>query len=312
LPTGIVHTDLFIRHDTGYGHPESPKRYEAVMQALHRAEFVDRLAWLRPRAAEIGELLLCHTNRYIDQARRDILDDLGHLTTGDTTVSRDSWEAALHAAGGVCAAVDAVMESRVKNAFCVVRPPGHHATPSRGMGFCIFNNVAIAARYAQARYGLGKVLIADWDVHHGNGTQDIFYEDDSVFFFSTHQWPWYPGTGARDETGHGKGLGTTMNRPFPAGSGRAEIVGAFSEDLCAATRQFKPDLILISAGFDSREGDPLGGFQLTDEDFADLTHLMLDYADEFAEGRVVSVLEGGYQLEGLASAAKAHCRTLAG
>jgi acetoin utilization deacetylase AcuC-like enzyme len=234
------------------------------------------------------------------------------LTTGDTTISDGSWEAALNAAGGACVAVDAVMASQVKNAFCVLRPPGHHATPSRGMGFCIFNNVAIAARYAQSRHGIGKVLIADWDVHHGNGTQEIFYEDDSVFFFSTHQWPWYPGSGGRDEIGHGKGLGTTMNRPFPAGAGRTEIVGAFSEDLCSAARAFKPELVLISAGFDSREGDPLGGFLLTDEDFADLTRLMLDLAHEFAHDRVVSMLEGGYHLEGLASAVQAHCRTLAG
>jgi acetoin utilization deacetylase AcuC-like enzyme len=236
---------------------------------------------------------------------------MSFLSTGDTPISDGSWDAALHAAGGACEAVDQVLARDLKNAFCVLRPPGHHATPNRGMGFCVFNNVAVAARYAQQQHGIGKVLIVDWDVHHGNGTQDIFYDDDSVFFYSTHQWPWYPGTGARDETGSGSGLGTTKNRPCRAGSGRREITGAFEEDMPGILKEFRPELVLISAGFDSRRGDPLGGLQLEDEDFADLTRLMLEIADEYAEGRVVSLLEGGYALEGLAAASLAHCRALA-
>jgi acetoin utilization deacetylase AcuC-like enzyme len=178
------------------------------------------------------------------------------------------------------------------------------------MGFCIFNNAAVAAKYAQQRYGIGKVLILDWDVHHGNGTQDAFYDDDSVFFFSAHQWPWYPGTGSRDETGTGRGLGTTMNCPLGAGSGRKQIMGVFERNLVPAVEKFKPELVLISAGFDSRDGDPLGGFHLSDQDFIDLTQLALDLGEQYAEGRVVSVLEGGYDLNGLALAATAHCHAL--
>jgi acetoin utilization deacetylase AcuC-like enzyme len=217
---------------------------------------------------------------------------------------------ALEAAGGVLNAVDMVAGGKVKNAFCAVRPPGHHATAVRGMGFCVFNNVAVAARYAQKKHGLARVLIADWDVHHGNGTQDIFYNDGSVFFFSTHQSPWYPGTGAAGETGEGSGKGATMNCPFPAGSGRAEVLGVFRERLMPAMDSFRPELVVISAGFDSRAGDPLGQFRLTDEDFADLTRMLMDVADKHAGGRVVSVLEGGYSLTGLAAGVAAHVKTL--
>jgi acetoin utilization deacetylase AcuC-like enzyme len=251
-----------------------------------------------------------HTPSYIQLAEREIRAGRRELSTGDTQVSARSYDVALAAAGAVLNAVDVVVTGTAANAFCAVRPPGHHARPEQGMGFCIFNNVAIAARYAQRHHGLGKVLIADWDVHHGNGTQDTFYEDGSVFFFSTHQWPWYPGTGPASETGNGAGKGTTMNRPFPAGSGRAEIFKVFAEDLRRAADAFQPDLVLISAGFDSRVGDPLGDFTLTDADFTALTRLLLEIAGEHAGGRLVSVLEGGYNLSGLAPAVAAHVETL--
>ena len=310
LPTGIVFEDLFTLHDTGRGHPESPGRYKAVMSALLKSDFAKSLQRLQPRAATDDDVIRCHFKKYVETAKRDIRSGARVLSTGDTAICRDSLKAALHAAGGACTAVDAVAKEKAKNVFCIVRPPGHHATPNRGMGFCIFNNAAVAARYAQKRHQLEKVLIVDWDVHHGNGTQDIFYEDGSVFFFSTHQSPWYPGTGKKDETGHRMGKGTTLNRPFPAGTGRKEIVGAFQDDLVPAANRFKPDLVIISAGFDSRLGDPLGRFRLTDDDFVELTGIVLDIAKEHAQGRVISILEGGYNLDGLASAATAHCRRL--
>ncbi len=208
------------------------------------------------------------------------------------------------------AAVEAVVKGEAQTAFCLVRPPGHHATRDKGMGFCVLNNIALAAQYARRRLGIERVLIVDWDVHHGNGTQDIFYGDGGVFVFNTHQSPLYPGTGAARETGEGAGKGTTLNCPFPAGSGRAEILGAFETKLVPAMEIFRPELVLISAGFDSRGGDPLGGFKLTDQDFADLTRLVRSMADQTAEGRVVSLLEGGYDLSGLASAAAAHVRAM--
>jgi acetoin utilization deacetylase AcuC-like enzyme len=214
------------------------------------------------------------------------------------------------AAGCALAAVESVVKGDAKTAFGLIRPPGHHASADRGMGFCIVNNIALAARHAQRRLGIGRVAIVDWDVHHGNGTQDIFYADGNVFFFSTHQSPWYPGTGRASETGEGEGKGTTLNCPLPAGSGRAEIFECFEKKLLPEMEKFRPELVLISAGFDSRVGDPLGQFLLTDADFADLTRIVRGFADKHAQGRVVSVLEGGYSLGGLASAAVAHVSAL--
>jgi acetoin utilization deacetylase AcuC-like enzyme len=265
---------------------------------------------IQARDATGDDLLRVHSEAYIERARRDCLDGGGELSTGDTAVCEASYDAALRAAGGVLAGVDAVMAGTCRNAFCAVRPPGHHATPDRGMGFCIFNNVAIAARYLQRRHGLKRILIADWDVHHGNGTQETFYRDPTVFFFSTHQWPLYPGTGAASERGVGDGMGYTMNVPVAAGSGRQEIVGAFRERLVPAMTRFRPEFVLVSAGFDSRMGDPLGGLLLTDDDFAELTEILMEIAGVFAQGRLVAVLEGGYSLDGLALACEAHVRAL--
>jgi acetoin utilization deacetylase AcuC-like enzyme len=280
------------------------------MDELKRAGLLEKLQRLAPRAVTGADLELAHEVDYLRRAEHDILSGASQLSTGDTSVCEASWDVARLAVGCALAAVDAVMDGKVANAFCAVRPPGHHATADRGMGFCVLNNVAIAARHAQRRHGIGRVLIVDWDVHHGNGTQDIFYEDGSVFFFSTHQSPWYPGTGRANETGSGAGKGTTLNCPLPAGSGRAEIFPAFEEKLVPAMEQFRPDFVLISAGFDSRVGDPLGDFHLSDRDFVDLTKIMRGIADRYAKSRVVSLLEGGYNLGGMASAVAAHVGAL--
>ncbi len=310
LKTGLVADSGMLAHDTGPGHPEQPARYSAVMDRLHFTGLFDFLPHIDPRLATVEQLALVHTPAYIALAEREVKQHHEQLSTGDTSISEESFDAALRAAGCVLAATDAVLQATVNNAFCVVRPPGHHASQARGMGFCLFNNVAVAARYAQAQYGLERIAIIDWDVHHGNGTQDVFYEDPSVLFFSTHQHPWYPGTGIASETGVGDGVGTTINCPFPAGAGRREILGAFQQVLLPKVKEFRPELIFISAGFDSRVNDPLGQFLLTDEDFVDLTRVLLEAAHQHAGGRVVSLLEGGYNLSGLASASAAHVRAL--
>jgi acetoin utilization deacetylase AcuC-like enzyme len=294
------------QHDTGPGHPEQIARWDAAVQGLA----AHRVTTPKPRAATDDELALCHAPAYIRIAKHDVESGRPSLSTGDTDINRHSFEAATRATGLCLTAVDEVFAKRTARAFCVVRPPGHHAGPARGMGFCLFNTIAVAARYAQKKHGAARVLIADWDVHHGNGTQDIFYRDPSVFFFSTHQSPWYPGTGDADERGDGPGEGTTLNCPFPAGAGKGEIVPAFTQLLAPAMDRFKPDLVLISAGFDSRAGDPLGHFRLTDEDFTELTNRMRDLAEKHAGGRLISVLEGGYNLTGLTKAVTAHAAAL--
>ena len=308
--TGLLADPLYKLHIPGPGHPERPARYDAVLAALDAAGLTTRMPRIPPRAAAEDELAACHTRKYIDLVKHEAACRYEALSTGDTPLGNGSLDTALQAVGGVLNAVDAVVERRAQNAFCVVRPPGHHANASRGMGFCVFNNVALAARYAQKKHGVARILICDWDVHHGNGTQDIFYSDPSVFFFSTHQWPLYPGTGRANESGEGDGYGTTMNFPFPAGSGRREILGAVEQSLMPAMKEFRPELVLISAGFDSRVGDLLGQFTLNDDDFADLTADLMQIADETAGGRIVSVLEGGYSLDGLATASAAHVHRL--
>jgi len=244
------------------------------------------------------------------KACQDCGDEVRHLDIGDMPISARTYEAAVAAVGGVLAAAQAVAEGKVKNAFCAIRPPGHHALREKPMGFCLFNNIAIAARFLQKKHKLAKILIVDWDVHHGNGTQDAFYSDGTVMYFSTHLSPFYPRTGEAAETGEGAGKGLILNVPLARGAGDAEVLKAYEEKLRPAALAFKPDFVLISCGFDSHVNDTLGQLAITSEGFGKMTRIVKEIAAASAKGRVVSMLEGGYTLDNLASASEVHLRTL--
>jgi len=305
----IYHSE-YLLHDAGAMHPERPDRLRAIMTHLDETALLKEFVQITPEAADESWITKIHPPEYVRLIERASAQAPAALDP-DTRVSKDSFRVAKLAVGGALAAVDAVMEGRAQSAFAAVRPPGHHASATRAMGFCLFNNVAIAARYVQEKYGLKRVLIVDWDVHHGNGTQDLFYSDPTVLFFSTHQYPHYPGTGAEGETGEGPGKGTKINAPMPAGAGDKEVIRAFREKLVPAAEKFQPEFVLISAGFDGHQRDPLAHLQLTEEGFAELTRIVLEIAQRFAGGRVVSLLEGGYDLEGLSRSVEAHLRVLA-
>lgn len=314
-PTRYITDAIYLEHDGGPGHPEQPARLQAIERQLKSLCLWELLEHAPARDATEDEIARCHERAYIagvkrasEQAARGPL--LRVPLNSDTACSEHSWVAALRAAGAVLSACEAVVGGRSPNAFCAVRPPGHHARPAAAMGFCLFGNVAIAARHCQQALGCEKIAIVDWDVHHGNGTQEIFYEDPTVLFVSTHQYPHYPGSGARSETGEGPGAGTTVNLPFAAGAGADEILPALREVLCGRAREFDPDLVLISAGFDSCAGDPLGEFKLEPEDFRQLTLLVRELADACCGGRIVSVLEGGYDLTRLGPCVEAHIEGL--
>lgn len=313
MTTAIIHHPIYEKHDTGHGHPETAERYRNIMKALQSDEQLwSALGEITPEKASQGLVQAAHTKELFKRAENAFANGLDRLDA-DTTISMKSFDAALFAAGGAIAGVDAVMQGGARNAFAAVRPPGHHATAEHTMGFCIFNNVAVAARYAQNNYKeIDRVAIIDWDVHHGNGTQGIFYTDPTVFFFSMHQYPWYPGTGTRGETGHGRGLGTTLNVPVKAFTKAKDQTAAFEAAIGEMAAKMKPDMIFISAGFDAHMTDPLGQLQLEDPDFAALTKTVMQWADDACGGRVVSCLEGGYNLETLGETVRTHVTALSG
>jgi acetoin utilization deacetylase AcuC-like enzyme len=311
LPTGWVFHPDYLKHDSGPDHPESKKRLSALVAHLEKKGLLTQLKSIQPHPASVESIEAVHDPSHVRKVET-LCEQGGGMLDPDTYVGPESYGAALMAAGGVMAAVDAVMNKKVKNAFCAVRPPGHHAERNRAMGFCIFNNVAVGARYVQKRWGLGKVLIVDWDVHHGNGTQSIFWDDPTVLYFSTHQFPYYPGTGSENEVGGGEGEGFTFNMPMYAGSGDLEYVEAFENILYPLALKFSPEFILISAGFDGHQDDPLAAIELSEAGYKKLTQVIVKLASKSCDDRLVSVLEGGYNLRSLSVSAEKHIRALMG
>lgn len=295
--TAVVWDERYLKHETGAWHPERPERLLAIRRVLDESAVGKKLIRLDPREATIEEISLIHDLEYVKKiektAGREVQLD------ADTAASPGSWEAARLAVGGLLNSVDAVFDGRASNAFAFVRPPGHHAERDRAMGFCLFNNVAIAAEYALREKGCRRVAVIDYDVHHGNGTQWAFYDRDDVFYLSMHRYPFYPGTGARREEGKGKGRGYTLNIPFSGGQGDDEYLLAFEKEILPAVGQYRPDLVLVSAGYDAHRLDPLGGMNVTAEGFSRMTAGILDVATKSCEGRAIFVLEGGYSLEAL-------------
>jgi len=299
-PTGLVYDPVFLDHDAGWGHPERRQRLEEIVARLEQSGLRDELVDIGVRNADHRWLEEVHHSQYPELVRQVCERGMSMLPTGDTNVCPDSYDIALKAAGGTLAACDAILDGTVANAFCAVRPPGHHATHGGGMGFCVFNNVAVAARYLQRHHGLERIAILDWDVHHGNGTQDIFYEDPTVLFCSTHLWPFYPGTGQSTEEGAGDGIGTTVNIPMSFGDGDHDILDAFDRVFREAVVDFDPDFVLVSAGYDAHREDLLGQMTVTDTGFQRLAAIVKELAEECCEGRLLATLEGGYTVGTLA------------
>jgi len=306
MPTLYYHHSAGLNHLTGQGHPERPDRLRAIAEGLAHEKF-DTLVRHEAPIGDFDTVALCHSHEYIDELR-DISPKEGMVyLDGDTCMSPGSLEAALRAVGGSVAAVDAVMTNTGTNAFVGTRPPGHHAETARPMGFCFFDSAAIAARYAQRKYGIARAAVVDFDVHHGNGSQEIFWSDGSVMYASTHQMPLFPGTGSTQERGEDD---TIVNAPLRAGNGGREFREAFDLAILPRLEAFAPELIVISAGFDAHWRDPLGSLELREEDYAWVTRKLMEIADRSAQGRIVSVLEGGYDLQGLRDSVAVHIATL--
>lgn len=306
--TVFFQSQFFLQHETG-NHPECSDRLKSIFDLLSTQKISDLKRIDNQRNATIHELQLVHSPEYLNEIKQFCTEGGGRVES-DTVVSLHSYEVACHAAGCALEAVKQVLEGHTQRAFCAIRPPGHHALVDQAMGFCLLNNVAIAARHAIEQYQLRRVLIVDWDVHHGNGTQDIFYEDENIHFFSVHRAPFYPGTGAANETGVGKGLGTVWNLPLSFGVFRDDYFSRFERMLVDAAQRCRPELILISAGFDAHREDPVGSLGLESDDFGELTRIVLNTANEYCEGRVVSLLEGGYNPQKLAESTASHLTAL--
>ncbi|MBN1652378.1 MAG: histone deacetylase [Deltaproteobacteria bacterium] len=310
MPVGLIYDPIFLKHDTG-AHVENRNRLIATVDLLRACSLLEKLVKIEPRLATQEELLLVHSEKHVERVR-SCSEGGGCWLDGDTYASPESYEVALYAVGGVLNGLQAVMEGTVDSAFALVRPPGHHATEQRAMGFCLFNNIAIAAKYALERYKLKKVLIVDFDVHHGNGTEEIFYHDRQVLYFSTHQYPYYPGTGSRDETGTGEAKGTTLNVPMYRGADDKSYREVYETTLVPAARKFQPELILVSAGYDGHWADPLAGMQLSVKGYCELTAIVKNLASELCNGRMLFSLEGGYDLTALSHSIRGTLEVLMG
>ena len=306
---GIHYDPIYEEHDTGPHHPESAHRYQVLREAM--AKLPETFKRLPRRTATLEEILLAHDKAYHDLVEREVKALADQLSTGDTAISKDSYEVVREATGAMLECADAIMKGEVDSAYCALRPPGHHALANRGMGFCIFNHIAITARYLQQQHGLGKIAIIDWDVHHGNGTEAIFIEDPSVLYISTHQEDIYPGTGQADVRGKGKGLGFNLNLPLPRASDGMHALQVWDEHITPKIDDFQPDFLLISAGYDARKDDPIGGLNWDDDTFAEMTRRCVEHAAKHCGGRILSMLEGGYNPEGLTAASIAHIKSLA-
>jgi acetoin utilization deacetylase AcuC-like enzyme len=310
MAVGLVYDPIYLKHDTGE-HVENAGRLTAIINGLDETGLGQQLTPVKPRPASVEELSLVHPKQHISHIQ-SVAKKGGGWLDADTVMSPDSYEVALYAVGGAIVATEAVMEGKVKSAFALVRPPGHHATPRRAMGFCLFNNIAIAAEQALARYKLEHILIIDFDVHHGNGTQEIFYERPEVMYVSTHEYPFYPGSGSVEETGRGAAKGTTVNIPLPAGCGDSEYIQVFEQIIIPAARRFKPQLILVSAGYDAHWADEIALMQVSVSGFREMVKIIQALADELCDKHLVFCLEGGYNLSALGASVKATLDVLLG
>jgi acetoin utilization deacetylase AcuC-like enzyme len=310
LRTALLIDPRYMEHRNSPGHPECPERIEALLEVV-RNPGRDGIVRVEPRPATPEEILRAHTSEHFERVKATA--GIPHtFFDADTSACASTFEIALLAAGGLLAVVDAILEARADNGFAFVRPPGHHAESARVMGFCFFNNVAVAAEHLRERHGLERILIVDWDVHHGNGTQEIFFENPNVFYVSFHEYPCYPGTGRAEERGAAAGVGRTLNVPLPSGSGDAEFLDAYERLVRPTVFEFDPDFVLISAGFDAHHRDPLASMNMTEEGYSSLTRRLLELARDRCRGRCAAVLEGGYDLAALAESARSVLSDLAG